>query len=358
MLLLLMPLPGTSDARAASSGHALLIGNDRSNPGNHGNGCAQTVTAIQSRLEQLGLAVKALVNLPPTNLRDALDAFADEVGGVQPGAAAMGAHLGATLIYVCAPAAAKGSRLFVMPSGTGGGTADAQTQGIVLQALLNVLAGTNGTLYADLLVNGDAADRQVPRLPGGLHLALNKEAEAQAPLIGTALSATGFPFDQDWTAIVDALRPIDAGLVVTPTPASSAPVLDPPPPERPAPAPASSAETQDRPPPTSAPPKPASGFGAVSGAAPAPANPHDGPGGERRNRRPRPVVAPPKPDLPVSVRTARIEAALARHGSYTGPIDGKYTPAVIEAVRSFQRQLGNPLSGFLTQAEIVRLLNS
>lgn len=344
-LLGLLSLLAASVADAAAAGDALLIGSDGPDPGSRGPGCAQTVAVVANRLEQIGVTVHSLVNPSPTRLRDALDAFADEVGG---------AHSGTTLIYVCALAIAKESRLFIMPAGTDNGAADAQTQGIVLQAPLNALAGTNGTLYADLLVNGDAKDGHVPRLPNGLHLALSEEAEGQAPVIGTALSATGFPFDRDWTAIVDAFRPTGIGLIMMPAPASPAPALDPPLSEPPASAPASPAETQERPPPATVPAKSASGHetSGKTGSALSASQNNTGSG------RPRPVVVMPKPDLPVSSRTARIEAALTRRGSYAGPIDGKYTPAVIEAVRNFQRQLGNPLSGFLTQAEIVRLLNS
>ncbi len=353
-LLGLSSLLAASVAHAAASGDALLIGDDGPSPGRRGPGCTQTVAAVKVRLEQLGLTVHSLVNPSATSLRSALDAFADEMGGVPSGT---------DLIYLCTPAIAEQSRLFVLPSGTGGAPADLQTQGVVLQALQNALAGTGGTLYADLLVTGDVNGEHRPPLPDGLRMVLNEDAQGRPHLVGTALSAPGFPLDQDWAVIAAAFRPVGEDLVILPPAASAPPVAlpsgtQPQPGPLPATSPAPAPAAEPPPPlPAALPQKPPDGRGAKTktGAAPTASRSRDS--SSETHQYPRPAAATPEADLPAGPRTARIEAALARRGAYAGPIDGKYTQAVVQAVRNFQRQLGDLPTGALTPAEIVRLLN-
>jgi len=83
------------------------------------------------------------------------------------------------------------------------------------------------------------------------------------------------------------------------------------------------------------------------------------------------LVAPPrvsadrKPIVPtpqstpraMDPRTGRIQVALARRGLYGGQVNGVADAGTTEAVRAFQRALGDPPNGVLTQIQIVKLLN-
>jgi peptidoglycan hydrolase-like protein with peptidoglycan-binding domain len=57
-----------------------------------------------------------------------------------------------------------------------------------------------------------------------------------------------------------------------------------------------------------------------------------------------------------SARTARIQAALAHHHAYDGPIDGLIGPGTLMAIRTFQRSLGDTATGVLTRSEIIQLV--
>lgn len=326
-------------AHAAGFGQALLVADDRPNGG---PGCAQTAQALAGRLQQLGLTVHSVVNPSAAGLRDVLDAFADATA-----IATADSPAGTNLIYICAPATAEQSRLFIMPSAEGvasppATTQDPQTQGVVLQALANALAGTGGTLYADLRVAADPAGQLVP--PDGLHLALNLDARSHPHLLGTVLSASGFPLDGDWTKIVAALGSTGDGLVMAPAPVPTPAPVEPPTPPSSVP----------QPPPSPPATTPAPVAAAVSASPPQHSRANE-PTAKTEGR----PAALPRPAYTASkARTARIEAALARRGVYAGPIDGKHSQAVAEAVRSFQQQLGDPATGTLTAVQIIRLLNS
>ena len=191
-----------------------------------------------------------------------------------------------------------------------------------------------------------------PRLTDGLRLALDEDARNQPHLLGTALSASGFPLGQGWTAVAAALRPVGHGLTLAPDAPPPALSGMPPPDSSLVAAPAAESPSPEAPPAaTPLAPSATSPGGRESWARTGAGN------GEHRNWHPRPAAVPGA-NLPASSRTARIHTALARRGTYLGPIDGKYAPAVAEAVRSFQRQLGDLPTGVLTRSEIVQLLNS
>ena len=53
-----------------------------------------------------------------------------------------------------------------------------------------------------------------------------------------------------------------------------------------------------------------------------------------------------------SASVAQLQQALADRGFYSGPIDGRYSAATIEAVRAFQRDLGVPETGVIDVATL------
>ena len=57
-------------------------------------------------------------------------------------------------------------------------------------------------------------------------------------------------------------------------------------------------------------------------------------------------------------RVARLQDALTRLGYYHGPASGELDGATLDAIRTFQRKLGDPPTGVMTATEVIRLLNS
>ncbi|KAA5612733.1 peptidoglycan-binding protein [Rhodovastum atsumiense] len=291
-------------AAAADRGIALLIGNDVYAGHPQHSGCRPAVQALRERLRQDGFTVMERLDAPAVALRAALDDFAAQRadGGT-----------GAALIYVCGAAAAEGQRLFVLPADT-----DLQkplrpeTQGIIVQALLNALDGSGGTLVAELGLPPDdnaAAALAVlrRRLPSGLHMAL-----WTGPGAGLGALGQGARPDAGWDAFARALpRPEHGEVLLLPPPAPPAPPA---------------------PPIATAPP------------APEPAAP--------------PATAAAPPLSPRDARVSRLQAALAREGSDPGPIDGILGPRTQAAIRDFQARIGDPPTGVPTPSQVSRLLNA
>jgi Putative peptidoglycan binding domain/Caspase domain len=375
--LLLAGLP-SAGPHAATQGAALVIGSD-ANTGE--TGCEKTASAVGDRLRDLGFAVKLLLRPTVIALRSALDDFAADEESQPPGAA---------LIYACAGAVGEGSRLFVLPfDPEPGHPLQPQTQGVLLQALLNALAGTGGTLYADLTVpKGSASNSFTERLPDGLHLALAVSSDGNPGVIGNHLAGPGARVDQGWPEIADALKPLAgaAALTVLPLPAPL-PAAPPPtvvaasPPATPAPAssPSSVADQAEAPAPeTTAVAPPGASLPAPPGLPSESAATAETPAASAPAPKPTPALSPEPASTPTektgshtapvkhnagtdtqpaSGRTARVQAALARRNLYRGPIDGLMGPNTILAIRTFQRSLGSEPTGVLSRLEIVRLLN-
>jgi Putative peptidoglycan binding domain len=243
-------------AAAAPGGTALVIG-DGQYPGQSLlPACSQAAHAVAARLRRLGYAVDQAIDVPASAVRDVLDSFATHVAAVpeQP-----------TLVYVCAQAAAVGSRLFVLPSDVDlRETVRPETQGIVVRTLFRILAGTQGSLVMEFGVPAgtsaaSAATTLRQALPDGLHLALTIGDGRQAGAFGRRLASDATDPAQGWESLAAALRGAgpDAASATTvfapaPTPAALAPsapapaALAPPAPNASSPAPAaglSAAET-------------------------------------------------------------------------------------------------------------------
>jgi peptidoglycan hydrolase-like protein with peptidoglycan-binding domain len=344
---LCLALAGVLPARphADTPGLALVIGSDaNASPA----ACAQVASAVADRLRQLGVTVQLLLHPSVVELRGALDDMAADQATRSPGS---------TVIYACASAVDDGRRLFVVPSAQDRyEPLQPQTQGVVVQALLNALSGSNGTLYADLNLPKDSSPSPfVGRVTDGLHLALAVARGGNPAAIGRRLADQSVRIDQDWQQIANALQagadpaamtllPISApptAAVGTSTPPSAAPPPAPAAPPLPV-APMASSAPSDAiavVPPAATPSAP---LGSVERAAPL----HTLPGRSADNDA-RPVIG----------RTARIQAALAHRHIYDGLIDGLMGPGTITAIRTFQGSLGDAPTGVLTGLEIVRLLN-
>jgi hypothetical protein len=331
---------GPRPAVAEPSGLALVIGVDR-DAGLAGEGvCGPAARGVRDRLREQGLAVQAVFNPSEVALRSAIDGFAAQVERNPSGT---------TLVYVCGKAVSAADRLFMMPSDARSDSrADPARQGVVLQALLNALTGSGGTLYADLSLTapaaaGGATEEAGKRLPAGLHLALNLTERDGAARIGERLVSPDFRAGQGWDATSVALQaggPAD-GTLLLPSPVTSSASANP----APDATPPSTATAQAAPPDDAAQPP-----GADSDA-PAP-----DPAGPQPNPSPQPPAHVRSAEAPGSGRIKRLQAALARTG-YAGPIDGRLNGPTVAAIRAFQRSLGTPETGVLSQTELVHLLN-
>lgn len=361
-----LSLLGPGRAAAEPPRLALVIGVDR-DTGSPGEGvCGPAASWVRDRLGEQGFAVQATLNPSEMAMRSAIDGFAMRIEASPPASA---------LIYACGIAIPVADRLFLMPSGAGsGGRADPIRQGVVLQVLLKVLAETGGTLYADLdspspAAAGTAAEQAGKRLPAGPHLALSLTEHNGAARIGERLASSSFQAGQGWDA---ASAAIQAG----PAPDGTTRLfLMPPAGSVPAAGPAQDANGRVSPEPGDATP-PAGATappGPPGGASPPDAGPDASTQPETAEAQPGASARVPlrgngahapgrvggavrtNGELPGN-RIKRLQTALARNG-YAGPIDGRLNGAAVEAIRHFQRSLGHPETGALTQAELVALLN-
>jgi hypothetical protein len=397
---------GSAGANAASTGIALVIGNDIYADRPQHTSCSQTAHDVRNRLRDAGFVTEELINARSTALRDALDALSTQLSG---------ASSGTTLIYVCATAMVDHQRLFVLPSDVDlDQPVQLETSGVVMPALLNALAGTGGTVLADLeTLHGQTLESTRTllnnRLPPDLHLAVASGHGAGVGVLGQTITGRRIPLDQGWAVLAPALQaalPNAAAALVLPSPASGEPASPPAPAEAtppaqpsapapapmpaPAPAPAPAPQPATTPPPISAPPpasdasKPQAGTtsagpdAAGAHAQPAPAatpvpappspddaapHPADGkdaaasPPAPARPQRPKPRREPGERPPRASNRVARLQNALAAQGVYSGPTDGVLNDRTQTAIRTYQSHLGEAPTGVLTQTQIIRLLN-
>ena len=366
-------------AAAAAPGAALVVGIDGP-PGSSSRACGQLAREVGAQLGRQGIVPQVLDNPSIIALRSGVDDFAVGIAGAAPETA---------LAYVCAPASADGPRLFVLPSGTEARTGAALAErGVIVQAFLTAMAGTGGTVFADLALPGDAVPDEAARalaerLPAGLHLALNLSTSGE-PWLGQDLAsgrvapgwdraAAGFAAGHPPGSILllpPAALP-DATGVRLPSAEPPRPVAAEPPTPAPPPVTYPSRPTPTQPPGGDVPSAPAArpeGELAAPAAkpvrntgprpgkaltAPLPARTEDRPA----RLRPAEAEAPPLPSGPPDARTQRLQAALARQGFYRSPADGRPGAPTQKAVRQFQRSLGAAETGELTQSEIIRLLN-
>lgn len=350
------------EAHADTAGFALIIGVDRYLGHPAGTACSTAATALRDALRARHYTVETLFDPNGITIRSAIGDFAAQLGG---------APSGTTLIYFCGAAVTDGLRLFIFPSATDPQTAEPQTEGVVLQAPLNALAGTRGTVYADLDIFrrnavstafGDLATH----LPFSLHVAA--AAGEGGATLGRALVSAQIDPSSPWPMIVTKLESVPGlspgpSIAYLPTPAETASSVAAPELK------VADQQASDQP----APPPPAT---TVLSPAPVDAGiesqePHN----EKHSLQPlhpsptvKAALLPAAPHSKgaqrhnstypgTSPRILRLQKALARAGCYTGLLNGQPDDATVEGTRMFQRRLGDAPTGVLTSTEIVQLLN-
>ncbi len=186
---------------AQHPGTALVVGIDDQH-GDAKSTCTQAAGSVGTRLREQNILVQSLINPSGVALRSAIDDLAAALDGAAPAI---------TVIYICAPAVADTSRLFVMPSDFGPqDEANPAAQGVVVQAFLNAVAGTGGSVFADLGLRDPAGvnelvQAQGSRIPAGLHLAVSLSRRDGEALIGRGLASKQVSVGQGWNAIAGTL---------------------------------------------------------------------------------------------------------------------------------------------------------
>jgi hypothetical protein len=365
---------------AQSPGIALVIGVDHYLRRPAATACTSAAAAVRDHLREQGFTVVALLDPQTVAMRGAINDFATQLDG---------APSGTVLVYVCAAAVVQDSRVFVMPAGVELGVTEPQTQGIVLQALLNALAGTGGTLLADLALPSTPAVRAAladlgQRVPQGLHLALAPGGWAG---LGRSLASDAVDVEDGWEPLSSTLASQpnlgpDQSVVYLPAPPPM-PVPDLAAQAGPASGPASTAAA-------AAPAVPAAATEAdglarpqrvpdtppgQAGAAPAGRGARPAPRGAASLAAARAALASRQrfaargravrqaslerapPARTENVRVVRLQEALHRLGFYQGAASGEVDAPTQAAISAFQVRLGHPSTGVMTAAEVVRLLN-
>ena len=332
--------------QAASSRIALVVGDGQYAGQPALPDCGKAAHAVSAFLRQEGYIVNEAIDGSAVALRDALSDFAGRAAAFHEPA----------LVYVCAEATAVDRRLFVLPSDVDlHGSLRPETQGIVLRALLNAMVGTQGTMIAELSLVPGADPAPVTAalqeaLPDGLHLALTVGDGKQAGTLGNRLVSNATALGQGWDRLAAALQGPSNG-------APAAVSLYEPPPVPPAavaaamPAPAVSQQG------TVLPDAPADKDEAAEAAPPASplaVPPPEGP--QTAKNAPDGKTARTRPTGEERLR--RLQAALTRHGFYSGPLDGIADARTVQAILSYQISVGDPPTGTLTQTEIIRMLNN
>ena len=165
LALSLTPQPASADADKA----ALVIGNGTYAGGHPLAACDQSARDVGGWLQRQGFEVVQVLDASSVDMRKAIGDFVAQVSGTPQRA---------TIIYVCSYAAVANQRLFMLPVDSDPGQPTRlETQGVILKALLNTLAGSNGVLFADLGLQpdknaADAINLIQTGLPAGVHLAV------------------------------------------------------------------------------------------------------------------------------------------------------------------------------------------
>ena len=359
LTLSLTPQPASAEADKA----ALVIGNGTYASGHPLAACDQSARDVGGWLQRQGFEVVQVLDASSVDMRKAIGDFVAQVSGAPPRA---------TIIYVCSYAAVANQRLFMLPVDSDPvQPTRLETQGVILKALLNTLAGSNGVLFADLGIQpdknaSDAIDLIQTELPSGVHLAIVAGNDDSVGTLGHNLPNLLSGSGQDWARLSAAFQaqygsvrgnglavfaplsgPIPPALYASDGSASVAP---------------SNGEEKSAPTiaaqivPLNVPPK-------ISDQA------KTGPdrlaiatkGGATTDAVSSPAAAPPVTTVQRATRpdqkASRIQTALARGGFYAGPINGRLDARTKHAIRAFQRRIGDAPSGVLTQIQIAKLLN-
>jgi hypothetical protein len=354
-------------AAAAADKAALVIGNGTYASGHPLAACDQSARDVGGWLQRQGFEVIQVLDASSVDMRKAIGDFVAQVSGAPPRA---------TIIYVCSYAAVANQRLFMLPVDSDPGQPTRlETQGVILKALLNTLAGSNGVLFADLGIQpdknaADAIDLIQTGLPSGVHLAIVAGNNDGVGTLGRSLPDLLSSSGQDWARLSAAFQAqygsargnglavfaplsgpippaLDAGDGSASVP-SAAPSTEE---VKSAPTIAAQVVPLKVPPETVDPAKTEPDRLAIATKAGATTDGVSNPA----------AAVPPVPTTQRATRpdqkASRIQAALTRGGFYGGPINGRLDARTKHAIRAFQRRIGDAPSGVLTQIQIAKLLN-
>jgi hypothetical protein len=322
----LLPVP----TPAATPAHvALVIGNATYTTVPPLPACLLSAHGVAAAARGAGFDVVEREDASSGDMDGAIDAFAAKLA-IAPGATA--------LLYLCGYGTAYNNRPFFLPvSANITRPSDILTQGVLAKSVLGVLErGKAGTtmividavlaptpgaptaigLNAEtqnlpdrtaLIVAGQIRQADAPTL-----LAASLAAQLKNPALQTAPLLATLQQDLALKAItVGALHTPDASGYLTGTP------------------------------PPNAPPAPNS----LAAVAPPPPTPV-------------PVLALPADDLMSDGDRRLIQGLLGKLGYYDGQVDGVFGPDTRAAIRRYQHELGDPMTGKLTAAQATRLANS
>ncbi|MBB3454591.1 hypothetical protein FHT86_002890 [Rhizobium sp. BK313] len=360
LALSLTPQPASADADKA----ALVIGNGTYAGGHPLAACDQSARDVGGWLQRQGFEVVQVLDASSVDMRKAIGDFVAQVSGTPQRA---------TIIYVCSYAAVANQRLFMLPVDSDPGQPTRlETQGVILKALLNTLAGSNGVLFADLGLQpdknaADAINLIQTGLPAGVHLAVVAGNDDSVGALGHNLPDLLSGSGQDWARLSAAFQaqygfvrgnglavfaplsgPIPPTLYASDGSASVAPSTGE---EKSAPTTAGQVVPLDASPKISDPAKSGPDRLAIATKD-----------GTTKDAVSTPEAAAPRvtttqratrPDR----KASRIQTALADAGFYKGPINGRLDARTKHAIRLFQRRIGDAPSGVLTQIQIAKLLN-
>jgi len=329
---------------------ALVIGEAAYNNAPPLPACLQSAEGFANRLRQNGYNVVEELDVSPSPLRSAIDAFAAR----PPDAAEPAA------VFVCAYAAALGDRLFLLPievDASGGW--DLQTDGILAKTIVRAIGNNPGLLFLELhiVAGGDLGPAVTAfrlNLAGQLHLGLAVTRSASATTLSRGLMDLAPDPLGDWNnwavQLKAAAEQSTAGEVVQFVPAAQIQAAVPGAgvPTPPATA-AGSLVTQD----IQATHNVAMHTIAQQSAAQQP----------REEHKPNVTIAGIKARASdfrskEAGKLMRTKAALAALGFYPGPIDQFYGASMQWAIRRYQMSLGDNATGILTPVETILLLNT
>ena len=319
-----LPLPAATAKAASGAGSpaALVIGEAAYTAAPPLQSCTLSAHAVAAALRRDGLAVDLLL--------DASD-----------GAISAALTTPVAVLYLCGYASSDAGRTFLLPvEASLARPGDAVTEGLLARSLLEfpVRAGAPASL---VVLDTTAWPKPVPP-PDWPALRATAMPAGHAAAAATGSGPTTGPTPLA-TALVEALaapapdaariaQALPATLVLTgPGPAP----LNPPPPAARPPAAVPAGAPAANPAPAPAP-------------APAPVPP------------PPPASTPTIPDEPATTAAQRtaVQTALAALGYYDGAIDGVYGPDTRAAMRRYQHELGQAMTGRLTSAEATRLVGN
>jgi hypothetical protein len=357
----------------AASGHALVIGEASYVGLPPLAGCALSAHAMAAALRRLGFSVDEQDDASSGALYGGIDGLAQRMTA---------APTAPTFVYLCGYTTGYNDRPFLLPVDANvTRPSDVLSQGVLLKSLLNAVVNAKpatAVLAVDAVrlpkattpLTLDALEKPAlpPTLgyiavadaaPGNLPMPL---AATMVPLMNASplqgavlLTETGQQLSGLKDADVAALSLPNAGLYLAGAPpavaAAPPPATSPAPPPATSPAPPSAAVAASPPAATPAPPS------AAIAASPPAATPAPPPVAARAPLSLPDSSAPSLPDESAMTddQRHRVQRALSQLGYYDGRPDGIFGPDTRAAIRRWQYEEHQPMTGHLTGAEASRL---